>query len=139
MDRATVLYDADCGFCRWSTERLRVWDRHRALRFVPLQHREVDRLLHDLSPERRAASWHLVEPDGSIRSAGAAVPPLMRRLPAGTPIAALAESMPRLTDRVYAAVARRRSMLGSLLGRQSCDVHPTRASTTGPAPRDAGR
>jgi len=23
MDRATVLYDEDCGFCRWAADRLR--------------------------------------------------------------------------------------------------------------------
>jgi predicted DCC family thiol-disulfide oxidoreductase YuxK len=139
MDRATVIYDGDCGFCRWSVERLRMWDRRRALRFVPVQHRDADRLLHDMSRERRTASWHLVEPDGSIRSAGAAVSPLMRRLPGGAPIAVLTSSMPALTARAYAAIARRRSVLGSMLGRRSCDVDPARFPTAGHAPRDASR
>ena len=139
MDQATVLYDEDCAFCRWTAERLRTWDRQRALRFVPLQHRESDRLLHDLPRERRGTSWHLVEPDGSIRSAGAAVSPLMRRLPGGAPVAVMAESMPRMTERVYAVIARRRSMLGGMLGRRSCDVGPSRAPTAGHVPQDAAR
>ena len=33
-----VLYDEDCGSCRWSADRLRALDRRRArLRFAPIQ------------------------------------------------------------------------------------------------------
>ena len=27
MSEAVVLYDADCGFCRWAIDKLLVWDR----------------------------------------------------------------------------------------------------------------
>jgi predicted DCC family thiol-disulfide oxidoreductase YuxK len=43
--RATVVYDDDCGFCRWSAERLRTRDRRHALRFVTLRSDEAERLL----------------------------------------------------------------------------------------------
>lgn len=133
MQRATVLYDEDCGFCRWSADRIRSWDRRNALRFLPLQDPEADRLLHAVPLERRPASWHLVEVDGRVWSAGAAVPRLARRLPGGGSLAVLAESAPGLTDLVYAAVARRRTMLGRLLGQQACSVDPSRVRTP-PAP-----
>ncbi len=128
MDRWILLYDEDCGFCRWSADRIRAWDRHGVLRFEPLQSTWAARLLRAVPLERRAASWHLVESDGRVWSSGAAVPRLMRRLPGGTPIAMLAEAAPGGTDRIYAAVARRRGVLGRLLGRRACSVDPSEAA-----------
>ena len=126
MRRATVLYDEDCGFCRWSADRLRAWDRHRNLAFVPLQGSEADRLLHAVPENRRASSWHLVESNGRVWSAGAAVPRVMRTLPGGLPFAMLASSFSGLTDRVYAVVARHRTTIGHLLGQQACSVDPSK-------------
>jgi hypothetical protein len=65
--------------------------------------------------DARMASWHLVTLDGERRSAGAAVPPLMRVLPGGRPIAALAARFPRMTERAYRWVAEHRSPLGRLV------------------------
>ena len=88
--RWTVLYDRDCGFCRWSLAQLLALDRRRRLRPVALGTPEADALLADLTPEQRAASWHLVSPDGRRWSAGAAAPPLLRLLPGGRLPAAVA-------------------------------------------------
>jgi predicted DCC family thiol-disulfide oxidoreductase YuxK len=129
MPRPSVIYDEDCGFCRWSADRLRAWDRRQALRFVPLQDRETDRLLEAIPRERRGQSWHLVEPDGRVWSAGAAVPRVLHRLPLGAPFATIAEAAPSLTDRAYSAAARRRTALGRLLGQRACAVDPARGST----------
>ena len=133
MHRSILLYDEDCGFCRWSADRIRAWDSRGVLRFEPLQSAEAARLLHAVPLERRAASWHLVEPDGRAWSGGAAVPRVMRRLPGGTPIAMLAEAAPGATDRVYAAVARRRAGLGRLLGQRACSVDPSEATRPDPS------
>jgi predicted DCC family thiol-disulfide oxidoreductase YuxK len=62
--------------------------------------------------EERAASWHLVEPDGRVKSAGAALPPLLRLLPGGRPLAAVFDRFPRATARGYRWVADHRSVLG---------------------------
>jgi predicted DCC family thiol-disulfide oxidoreductase YuxK len=70
------------------------------------------------------ATWHLVTPDGRVRSAGRAVAPLLRLLPAGTPLAFVAESFPKTTDRLYDWISRHRGRLGSLLGQQRCAVDP---------------
>jgi len=32
-----VLYDDDCGFCRWSADRIRRLDARGALAFAPIQ------------------------------------------------------------------------------------------------------
>ena len=129
--RATVVYDDDCGYCRWSAERLRTWDRHRALRFMTLRSAEADGLLAPVPIDRRPLSWHLVTDDGRVWSAGAAVPQVLGLLPGGGVLAAVAASMPGVTDAAYAAVARRRSTLGRLLGRRACAVDPSGATTHG--------
>jgi predicted DCC family thiol-disulfide oxidoreductase YuxK len=126
MGRATVLYDGGCGFCRFSAERLRAWDRRNHLAFDTIQGAEGDLWLGDLEPATRVASWHLVTPDGRVWSAGAAVPELLRRLPAGRSLAALFAAFPGTTDRMYAWVARHRTRFGTLLGREACAVDPSR-------------
>jgi predicted DCC family thiol-disulfide oxidoreductase YuxK len=129
MDEAVVLYDRDCGLCTWSAERLRAWDGPRErLRFVPLQAPEADEVLGDMDRERRVASWH-VAAGGRVASAGAAAAPVLRRLPGGRPLAWLAERLPRTTELVYREVTARRERIGALLGREACDVDPSRPRT----------
>jgi predicted DCC family thiol-disulfide oxidoreductase YuxK len=115
MNRATVLYDADCGFCRWSLAKLLAWDRRGRLRPIPLQASEAQTLLPGMPAEERFASWHLVAPDGTISSAGAAFEPALRLLPGGRPFAAIAARAPRLSERGYRWVADHRGALGGLL------------------------
>jgi predicted DCC family thiol-disulfide oxidoreductase YuxK len=129
--RATVVYDDDCGFCRWSAERLRTWDRRGALRFVTLRSAEAGDLLAPVPVDRRPLSWHLVTDDGRVWSAGAAVPKVLELLPGGGPLATVAATMPDITEATYAAVARRRSTLGRLLGRRACAVDPSGSSPDG--------
>jgi predicted DCC family thiol-disulfide oxidoreductase YuxK len=113
--RWVVLYDPDCGFCRWSLAQLLALDRRGVLRPVALGSEDADALLSDLAPEQRAASWHLVAPDGRRWSAGAAAPPLLRLLPGGRPPAAILERSPRLTERAYRWVAEHRSAFSRLI------------------------
>ena len=125
MERHLVLYDEDCGFCRWSLVRLLRWDRRGRLQAVPIQGEEGDRLLADLSERDRLASWHFVTPDGRRYSGGDATGPMARLLPAGAPVAFLAETFPGSTDRLYRWVARNRDTLGRRLGEQACAVDPS--------------
>ncbi len=126
MDRTVLLYDRDCGFCRWSAARLIGWDGGRRLRAVALQDPQADRLLGRMEAERRMASWHLVTPGGPVSSGGRAVAPLLRLLPGGAPVAALADAFPRTTARLYEWVARNRGRLGELIGADRCAVDPSR-------------
>ena len=111
-----VLYDADCGFCKWSLDKILAWDRRRALRPVAIQSDEGDRLLASVPEPVRLDSWHLVLPSGEVRSAGAAAAPLARALPAGKPLALLFERFPRTTDRAYRYVAEHRDRFARLVG-----------------------
>lgn len=110
-----VIYDADCGFCRWSLALLLGADRRRRLRPLALGTPEAEALLSDIPAEQRAASWHLVSPDGSRRSAGAAAPKLLALLPGGRAPAAVLARAPGLTDRGYHWVASHRSTLSRWL------------------------
>ena len=115
MARATLLYDRDCGFCRWSLGKVLAWDRRGAIRPVSIQSDEAGGLLAGTPEEERLASWHLVDEDGRVRSAGAAFPGLLRLLPGGAPLAALTARAPRATDRAYRWVAGNRSRWGKLV------------------------
>jgi predicted DCC family thiol-disulfide oxidoreductase YuxK len=111
----TVLYDRDCGFCRWSLRWLRSWDRDGRVRAVALQDAEAERLLGDLDAGDRMASWHLIDAQGRRSSAGAALAPLLRELHGGAALARALEAAPRVADTGYALVARHRSGLGRLV------------------------
>jgi predicted DCC family thiol-disulfide oxidoreductase YuxK len=107
MNEAAIVYDRSCSFCRRSVERVLRWDRNRRLRPVALQDPEADALLGGMREEEKMASWHLVTADSAVHSAGAAFPPLLRLLPGGRPLAALAAAFPDTTERAYRWVARR--------------------------------
>jgi predicted DCC family thiol-disulfide oxidoreductase YuxK len=117
-----VLYDRDCGFCRWSLDKILAWDRHGRLHPVAIQSDEGQRLLAPVPPERRLDSWHLVV-DGEVRSAGAAAAPLFAILPGGRPLAALLGAFPHATERAYRWVAGHRDLVARLLRIDaSCDI-----------------
>jgi predicted DCC family thiol-disulfide oxidoreductase YuxK len=114
-----VLYDEDCGFCRWSLSWLLRADRHGRVEPVALGSERADTLLADMPPEERAASWHLGAPDGRRWSAGYAAPPLLRLLPGGRLPALALGAAPELTDRVYRWVADHRSTFSKLIPARS--------------------
>jgi predicted DCC family thiol-disulfide oxidoreductase YuxK len=133
----TVLYDRDCGFCRWSLAQLLAFDLDAKLRPVALGTPEADAALADLPPEERAASWHLVAPDGRRWSAGAAAPPLLRLLPHGRLPATALETAPRTTERAYRWVADHRSTISRLIpasSKRRADARIERAERADNAP-----
>ena len=121
---AVILYDSDCGFCRWATSKVMAWDRRRRLRPVAIQSKEGRDLLPDMSEEQRLRSWHLVTPDGHVHSAGRAAPPLLRLLPGGRGLGALAAASPRATERVYRWVSDHRETMARFVGEKACAVNP---------------
>lgn len=115
MNRHVLLYDRDCGFCRWSTGWLLRLDRARRLEPVAIQDPRGCELLADLDHEERLDSAHLVDPAGERFSAGAIAAPALRQLPGGGPLAALADRLPGVVKRSYRFVARNRSRFGRLV------------------------
>jgi predicted DCC family thiol-disulfide oxidoreductase YuxK len=124
--RLRVLYDGDCGFCRWSADRLRAWDRAGRLAFAPIQ--TSDGLLGPVPPEARLATMHAVDTRGRVFSGGAAMSRVLRELPGGGALAAAGACWPDAAEALYGAVAHRRARLGRWLGEGACRVDPSRPS-----------
>ncbi len=148
--RSIVLYDRDCGFCRWTLAKLLAWDRRGRVRPVAIQDPEGRRLLAGMSEEERMGSWHLAEPGagapgqagGTVLSAGAAFEPLFGELPGGRPLAALARRFPDATERAYRAVAGRRTMFGRRISagaKRRADRRIAARGPLGPGPEAPGR
>ena len=113
---ATLFYDSDCGFCVWCTAKVMALDRRRQLRYRPIQDPASAALLRPVPEDRRLDSWHLVTAGGRVHSGGRAFVPLLRRLPAGRPAAAILRWIPpTLLDRAYYVVAKRRAGAGRFL------------------------
>jgi predicted DCC family thiol-disulfide oxidoreductase YuxK len=124
--KSVLLYDSDCGFCRWSVDKILAWDRGGRLRPMELQDPEAGSLLGQMDGETKMSSWHLVMPDGRVYSAAAAAPPLLRLLRGGKPLAAVLAAFPSITERVYRTVAGNRDFFGRLVGQTACQVDPRR-------------
>jgi predicted DCC family thiol-disulfide oxidoreductase YuxK len=115
VPRARILFDRDCGFCRWSLGWVLRWDRAGRLAPIELQDPLAAQLLAPMGEEQRMGSWHLVEADGVRASAGAAAAPLLRLLPGGRPLAAVADRFPNAVERAYRRISGARSKLGPRL------------------------
>ena len=104
-DHAWLLYDADCGLCKFVVARVLELDRAHRFRPLALQDPRAAELLPGMSEEERLQSFHLVEPDGTVRSAGDGLAALFPPL----------ERSPRLASRLYWLVAGNRDRLGKLV------------------------
>jgi predicted DCC family thiol-disulfide oxidoreductase YuxK len=116
-----VLYDADCGFCRWTLALL--LRRDRTVRLLPLaiQSAEGARLLEGMPEAERLRSAHVVTPDGRVWSGGDAVAPIARELAGHR--AGHAAWLWRLPLRAgYRLVAANRSRLSRLVPRTRRDA-----------------
>lgn len=117
IERPLVLYDVDCGFCRWTTAGLLALDRAGRLEPMAIQDAAAAELLSGMDEESRLASWHLVTPDGRVRSAGTALVALVPAL-RGRPAPRRIARVPAwLAELAYALVAGWRSPLGRALPR----------------------
>jgi predicted DCC family thiol-disulfide oxidoreductase YuxK len=106
-----LVYDGGCQFCRVTVGFLIWLDRHCRLMPTTLQDAERGELLSTIPAGDRWRSWHLIQPDGAVWSAGAVVMPLVRELcPRGAGRIAML-GFPAAT-RLYWIVARSRSRLG---------------------------
>ena len=100
-----LLYDADCGLCKFVVARVLELDRHRRFRPLALQDARAAQLLPGLGREERLRSFHLVDSSGRLHSAGAGLAeliPVLRR-------------SPRVADRLYWLVAGNRDRLGKFI------------------------
>lgn len=103
-DKPWLLYDADCGVCKFILARVLELDRGK-YRPLALQDPRAAELLPGLSEEERMKSFHIVDPDGTVHSAGDGLAELIPGL----------ERFPGIASRAYWLVAGNRSALGKLI------------------------
>jgi predicted DCC family thiol-disulfide oxidoreductase YuxK len=108
----TVLYDEGCPFCTWVAGLFRSTE---GVRVEAIGSGRGDELLGGLNREERYASVHVVDANGHRRSGGEALPPLLRRLKGGRPLAWLLERFPGLAAWGYDLVSRHRALLARVL------------------------
>lgn len=104
-EQTLLIYDGDCGFCRWSMLLAARADRRGNLRFCPFGHPVAEAYLAELPEDSRYASHHAVV-DGVLYSATAAARVTLLALPFGRCAVALG------VHRLYPLVARHRALLG---------------------------
>jgi predicted DCC family thiol-disulfide oxidoreductase YuxK len=120
-----ILYDDECGFCRFSANAILRLDRDERLRPVAIQSEEGERLLAEVPESERLESWHLITPGGRVVSAGAAAAPLAHVLPVTSIPSRLFSRYPDRTERIYRWIAGHRTLLGRIGLRSKAVADPT--------------
>ena len=110
-----VLYDDDCGFCRWTVAWALRRDRAGVLDVAPIQSDTGERLLADLDPAERLRAAHVIHADGRRSSGGAALRDVLDALPGTRGRARLAGLSERATELGYRLVANNRSRVSRLV------------------------
>ena len=82
-----LVFDGACHLCRRLCHAVQQADRHHRLHAVTFGDPLAARLLATLPPEQWRNTFHLVCPDGTLRSGDAAMPVIVRLLPCGRPLA----------------------------------------------------
>lgn len=107
-----MLYDDQCGFCRWCVaQALR---RSPRLIAVPIQSGEGQRILEHVPEPERLASVRTAG-FGGLHSGGQAITDVLGELPRGRTAYKVARRLPRGTDLAYRLVARHRGLAGMLV------------------------
>jgi len=127
MAPLSVLYDAECPFCRWTVGNLRRWDRERNLRLRPFQTIGDEPVLADLlAGHSLGRSVHAVDRMGRVAAGGDAFLAIAALLPAGRSVVGLVAAVPisRAAVRVgYRVIGRVRGPLASLLSLDGPRLH----------------
>jgi len=139
-----VLYDAECGFCRWAMAWAVRRDERHVLVAVPIQSPLGSELLVDLAASDRLRSARVVRDDGHRLSGGAAAAEVLDVLPSTRFLGRLAHGLPGTTAFLYRVVARRRVSFGRLVcrearGRADDLLNATSATTAAELARREGR
>jgi predicted DCC family thiol-disulfide oxidoreductase YuxK len=114
-----VLYDLDCGFCRWSMAWALRHDAGERLIAVPIQSPLGADLLAELDEHERLHSAHVLDERGVRHSGGAAAAQVLSALAPTRALGQLASRAPAPTSFLYAFVASHRHGFGRFVGQHA--------------------
>ena len=127
IDRATIVFDGQCGFCRSGVAMLARLDGGRNFEFLSLHDTRCRQVLPDRSHGDLLKEMHLVEASGQWHAGAEAIRVIARRVPflwGAAGYLHLPGTLP-LWQKLYAAIARRRYRISQRLGCGSgtCTIH----------------
>lgn len=106
--RTVLIYDGDCGFCRWGMHLVRRLDVGKFFTFCPFGRPVAEEALSRLDPEKRYSSYHALA--GEVLHSGTdAARVTLEGLPMGKVLTALS------LHRLYPLIAVNRATLGRLV------------------------
>lgn len=114
LSRPLFLYDADCRFCRATARFVAKLDGAGRIAFLPM-HDDLAEPFVQLVPEaERFKSFHVIEPDGTAHSRGAAVIAMLFALRVTSLLGRVLKllHLSILMDLIYLGVAGSRTFLG---------------------------
>lgn len=114
-----VLYDDDCGFCRWSMAWALRHDARKRLVAVPIQSPLGAELLAELDEDERLRSAHVIDEHGARRSGGAAAADVLSELAPTRALGRLASRAPAPTSLLYGLIASHRHGVGRFVGERA--------------------
>ena len=111
QDKLRLVYDGDCSLCVNAAKTITRWDRRGRFEAVPFSDPRAEKLLSVMDRETFFGSFHLVLPDGTVKSGSEAIPDVLAALPGGRPASWLLVHAPGakwMSARIYDWISRRR-------------------------------
>jgi len=93
-DQFILVYDANCGPCSKFRRTVDWFDKYNRLKYLSLEDADEDGVLNALPMQKRHTSFHLVSPDGAVRSGSEAIPDLISLLPSRSVLSLVVRSAP---------------------------------------------
>jgi predicted DCC family thiol-disulfide oxidoreductase YuxK len=111
--RYILAYDADCGPCTRFAYAVDMLDKYEKIDFISLTLADQKGLLDRISPLLRYRSFHLIFPNGEIKSGSEALVELIAILPMGKIISPIVNYFPggkSFVNFIYNSFSRRHDM-----------------------------
>ena len=109
--RYYLLYDEDCSLCLRFQKAIRELDEAGRIEPVGFHDPRIPEIVPNMGPQELVNNFHLVFPDGSVKSGNQALPDLLSLLPSLRFVGWILKTVPatqRLSDRIYLWITLRR-------------------------------
>ncbi len=110
-----LLYDEDCSLCVKFQRGIHRFDRRNRIETMGFHDPRIKTIVPTMTQEELFGNFHLVLPDGSVKSGNRALPDLLKILPGWKWAGWLLQHLPPvqwLSDRVYLWIARQKTRTG---------------------------